>query len=175
MSDKLTDNGKKGRSSKRSDPRALARFLQELSWLLAAYEDLDFRALQQQIEAGAFRRNENVAKHGSQSTPPVGFLVGALPDLFTDEVLFPANEDIADFAQQALGVIIPRWSKKSKYELIGHVVCHTSVADSERLKRVVAALEKITQNREHASMLINQRKSRGITWNELIQKLLSEP
>jgi hypothetical protein len=165
---------KRKRPARRSDPRALQRFLQELSWLLASYEDLDFRALQQQVERAEPRRPRSLFDHAGDQSSAAAFLVGTLPDLFQDEAVFPSDEDIADFAQHALGVIIPRWSKKSKYEIIGHVVCHTSVADETRLRRVVGALERLTHDRERASNLITENKAQGMTWNELIQKLIRD-
>src|SRR5579875_3472591 len=104
------DPGRRKRPLKRSDPRALRRFVQELSWLLATYEDLDFRALSDVVERGPGPRSASLFERLPNQGAAAAFLVGALPELFTDENLFPANEDIADFAENALGVIIPRWS-----------------------------------------------------------------
>lgn len=161
------------RPSRRSDPRTLMQFVKELSWTLSTYSDLDFDALGEFAERSDLR-NHHQSKFLSrlqQRPSSVTALVGCLPDLFTDETLFPLNEDIAEFAESALGVVIPRWSKKSKYEIIGHVVCHTSVADERRLDQVLEAMNRITQNREAARLLIHENKKRGMTWNELIQKL----
>jgi len=150
--------------------------VEELSWLLGTYEDLDFRALRHLLEQDELHRSASLFDAGGRSnrSSAATSLVGVLPDLFIDESLFPTNEDIADFAQNALGVVIPRWSKKSKYEIIGHVVCHTSVADKDRLGKVVDALRRIAGDREGASKLITENKRQGMTWNELIQKLIKE-
>lgn len=161
---------KRKRPTRRSDPRTLKRFVQEFTWLLSSYEDLDFKALSSLIERVDDRRLPSFVPEPEQASPAAS-LVGSLPDLFTDEALFPSNEDIADFAAHALGVVIPRWSKKSKYEIIGHVVCHTSVAGEQRLAQVVEAMERITANREKAREMISKNKERGMTWNELIQQL----
>lgn len=161
---------KRKRPTRRSDPRTLKRFVQEFTWLLSTYDDLDFKALSDLIERVDDRRVPSFVPEPGQASPAAS-LVGSLPDLFTDEALFPSNEDIADFANHALGVVIPRWSKKSKYEIIGHVVCHTSVAGEQRLAQVVEAMERITANRERAREMISKNKERGMTWNELIQQL----
>lgn len=172
MSEAGTPRRKK--PSKRTDPKAFRRFLQEFSWLMSTYDDLDFRALGEVSEVIGSVHSPSFLSSRTDRPAAAAMLVGSLPDLFTDETLFPTNEDIADFARFALGVVIPRWSKKSKYEIIGHVVCHTSVAGEERLAQVVEAMRKITDNREHARALISRNKERGLTWNELIQQLNSE-
>jgi hypothetical protein len=150
------------------------QFVRELSWTLSTYSDLDFKALGELSERLEFRNQPTFLSRLTERPSSIAALVGCLPDLFTDETLFPSNEDIADFAESALGVFIPRWSKKSKYEIIGHIVCHTSVAEKARLERVVEAMTRITENREAASAMINDNKSRGMTWNELIQRLNEE-
>lgn len=163
---------KRKRSAKRSDPRILMQFVKELSWTLSTYSDLDFNALGELAERVDTRSSPiGFLTRLPERPSSVASLVGCLPDLFTDETLFPSNEDIADFAESALGVLIPRWSKKSKYEIIGHIVCHTSVADEARLGRVVEAMTRMTENREAARAMINENKRRGMTWNELIQRL----
>jgi hypothetical protein len=169
------DTGRRRKSGRRSDPQLVRRFLQELSWLLSNYSDLDYSSigeLSQRFDATTPPPSILTNEHAQ--TPAANSLVGILPDLFTDETLFPSNEDIASFAKDALGVVIPRWSKKSKYEIIGHVVCHTSMAVDERLARVVDALNKVTKNREAASRMIHESKAKGISWNELIQQLIRE-
>jgi len=172
MSDDQT--AKRKRPAKRSDPRALMQFVKELSWTLSTYSDLDFKALGELAERADFRHQPAFLSRLPARPSSVAALVGCLPDLFTDETLFPSNEDIADFAESALGVLIPRWSKKSKYEIIGHIVCHTSVADEARLGRVVEAMARMTENREAARVMIHDNKRRGMTWNELIQRLNEE-
>jgi hypothetical protein len=113
----------KKRSSRRDVGRVL-RFLEELSWLLDTYNDLDFRALGDlrntmvHLQPSSINRLERYVPHN----PNIMYLVGTLPELFTDTTLFPSNEDIAEFATVALHVEIPRWHKKSKFELERHPI-----------------------------------------------------
>ncbi len=163
--------------SKRKDELRAFKFVEELSWLLNTYSDLDFRTLSE------FRKMRNELAHSTPTSferyvprnPNVFFLVGTLPGLFTDENLFPTNEDLADFAATALGVQIPRWSKKSKFELIGHIVCHTSELDDSRVERLVVALAKIVSGDKNARSIVGGRKKAGLSWNEIIQRLTDEP
>lgn len=164
-----------GRRPKRSDPRALARFLQELSWLLNSYADLDFRALENLAFAPPPVAAPTPRKRRSKSTPPranVEALVGVLPGLFTDERIFPTNEDIAEFATTALDVKIPRWQKKSKFELIGHIVCNTKELKEEELASLVSALN-IVSGEDSARAAVGEQRQNGLSWNEVIQKLVS--
>lgn len=164
------------RNLKRSDPRALARFVEELSWLLQSYEDLDFRAL------GSFsdqliavqRTASNLRSHSATRAPTTQLLVGVLPGLLTDESLFPTNEDVIEFSGTALGITIPRWHKKSKFELIGHIVCSTEQADPMRLQQLVRALGDIMSDRGETRRNLEAQRKSGLSWNEVIQRLLNE-
>lgn len=163
------------RAPKRSDPRALGRFLQELSWLLNSYSDLDFKAL----EGLALQPTPVVANTSKRKGERLGTktnvhtLVGVLPGLFVDERLFPTNEDISEFAVSALGVHIPRWQKKSKFELIGHIVCTANALEEEQVASLVDALSRIT-GEDTARLKIEGQRQRGLSWNEVIQGLLAE-
>lgn len=157
------------RSDKTKDPRTVAKFLQELSWLLDSYSHVDFRALS---EAGnrPIQANLGFGRHVSKN-PNIHFLVGALPIIFSDELYFPMNEDIAEFASEALRLPIPRWEKRSRYELIGLIVCETAKSNDERLTRLVNALERITSEDPNAKALLQTRKANSLSWNEVIQRL----
>lgn len=163
------------RRRKRSDPRVFRRFLTELSWLLSSYESLDFRSLPEMMES--IDTNQRLPlfsqRLSTNTNSSAAALVGILPNALSDEAIFPTNEDIADFAQHALGVVIPRWSKKSKYEIIGHIVCHANNAGEDRISHVVNVLESILKNKEEASKIISENKAKGLSWNEFIQELIN--
>lgn len=157
---------------KKSDPRTLRRFVEELSWLLSTFEDLDYRAL------GNFATDSMMPKQSAGSSAKNRkseqiALLGQLPSLFMDEDLFPGNEDIAEFANFGLGIDIPRWHKKSKYELIGHVVCNANFLDSRRLKQLVAAVGKLQDSKSHTRSLVQSQRRSGLSWNEVIQNMLN--
>lgn len=171
----MTDQDKK--TSRRADSKnskKAERFLEELSWLLASYPALDLNAL-----SGMLSRN----LRGSAATAAVGgyasanpnkqFLVGALPRVFMDESLFPTNEDIAQFADSVMELQIPRYAKKSKYEIIGHVVCETDRLNDTRLAKLVSALAALADGDDGTKHLIRQRKEQKFGWNAIIQELAS--
>jgi len=158
---------------RRSDARTLNKFLQELSWLLNSYSDLDFKALESLAKSPPPAAVP--AKRKSARSPAkkqnVEALVGVLPGLFVDERLFPSNVDISEFAFTALGIAIPRWSKKSKFELIGHIVCTTNALDDFAVASLVEALTRIT-GEDKARMRIENQRQQGLSWNEVIQNIL---
>lgn len=170
-----SENSRIRRPGKRSDPRTLARFVEELSWLLSSYDELDFKALGDLSSslASTSRKRPGMISRTSRSET-VQMLVGVLPSFFIDLELFPSNEDIIEFSQLALGINIPRWQKKSKYELIGHIVCHTDQASPERLSRLIAALEDALDERGSARLRMTRERKSGRSWNEVIQSMLRD-
>lgn len=159
------------KAPRRSDPRTLRRFIEEMSWLLNSFEDIDFKALAALASEPPIN---NSSRSGSKnrSTETINFL-GRLPALFMDETLFPSNEDIVEFANHALNIEIPRWHKKSKYELIGHVVCNANLLNAQRLSKLSTAVEKIQDEISVTRDLVQIQRKSGISWNEVIQNMLS--
>lgn len=160
------------RPTKRSDPRALRRFVEELSWLLTTFDDLDFRALSTLVSEGGLIKQPrgNTAKSRKDETAN---LLGRLPSLFMDEALFPSNEDIVEFARHALEIDMPRWHKKSKYELIGNVVCNANLLDVGRLRQLISAVERLQDSKGDARDFVTSQRKMGLSWNEVIQSMLA--
>lgn len=159
--------------SKRSDPKVIARFVEELSWLLSSYDDLDFLAVGKEFSHSQMLRNRSAHLVSRADRPQTTImLVGVLPSLFVDTKLFPTNEDVVEFARAAMGIDIPRWSKKSKDELIGHIVCHANTAPEEMLDALVMALERILDDKSSARKQVENQRRSGLSWNEVIQQLV---
>jgi len=167
-----TDNPHRRRSARRPDEHAAARFVEELSWLLSSYSELDFKALQKLRVDRQMGQTPEPFQRYAPKNPNVVYLVGTLPALFMDEALFPTNEDIAEFSANALQIQIPRWQKKAKFELVGHIVCHAVNLDDRQLTSLVRALKQIVDGEDEARQLLKSRKEHGMTWNEVIQSLL---
>lgn len=164
------------RSAKRSEPRTLLKFVEELSWLLSSYEDLDFKALGNLGAdiSNSQRAASNLKNHSSQTrTPTSQLLVGTLPGLLRDESLFPTNEDIVEFSFMTLGIAITRWQKRSKYELIGQIVCHADTASQEKLDGLVRILNNIMSDKGETKRDLQAQRRSGLSWNEVIQRLLN--
>jgi len=148
-------------------------FIEELSWLLDSkrklkLSDIPF-ILRKQLQT-----NDTVvgaAKKYASPNPNIHYLIGVLPRLFQDKNIFPKNDDIASFANDVLGVDITRVDKRSKYELIGMVVCECNQLDDAKLEEMVDALALITGSAEKIKRLTAERKNTGFSWNETIRKL----
>lgn len=167
-------NGRPKGAAKRRDPRALLRFTQELSWLLTTYKDLDFRELSDLTEdllANA-RLSHSVHLRSFRRPPTIQLLVGVLPNLLTDEKLFPTNEDIVEFSRAALGIVVPRWQKISKIEIIGHIVCSADSANPQGIARLVEALDGMIDDERDVRKKLRESRNSGMSWNEVIQRLL---
>jgi hypothetical protein len=155
------------------DNRKLFMFLEELSWLLSSYSDLNLKTAVRDIRNRLFHEFDAASAVGSYASPNPNkqFLVGVLPRVLNDEALFPTNEDISEFALSVMKVRIPRYHKKSKYELIGHIVCQTNELDERGLSKLVHALAVLTGGDEKVRKLIKQRKDQNFGWNAIIQEL----
>lgn len=113
-----------------------------------------------------------VAQGYRSADPNKHFLIGVLPRLFQDRDLFPQNEDIADFADNALHLKMSRTEKRSRYEIIGKVVCETDLLDEKQLTGLVTALEQLVGNKDKLAQMIEKKKTGSFSWNETIQELL---
>lgn len=158
------------RTEKTRDPRAAARFIEELSWLLQSYSNLDFRVLEQGVTFGT---KAGVSSSASKNQN-IHYLVGTLPIIFNNPRYFPTNEDIVEFANMALRLDIARWEKRSRYELIGLIVCETARIDDQGLGQLVEALTRVTAEDPGAEAIIASRKQNSMNWNDLIQLLTTQ-
>jgi len=173
MSDLAT---KRTAASKNRDIQRVRSFLEELGWLVTSYSNVDLKlAADLLIERSGPGHSAASAAVGdyASSNPNKHFLVGALPRVLTDETLFPTNEDIAQFARSVMDLAILRYEKKSKYEIIGHIVCETDRLDDRKLAKLVSALAMLTEGDDGTRSLIRQRKAQNFGWNEIIQELAS--
>lgn len=148
-------------------------FIEELSWLLDSKRklklgDIPF-ILRNQLQTQS--SVVGAAKKYASPNPNIHYLIGVLPRLFQDKNIFPKNEDIASFANDVLGVDITRIDKRSKYELIGMIVCKCNELDDAKLEEMVDALALITGSIEKIKRLTEERKTTGFSWNETIRKL----
>lgn len=171
MSDPSTTPSK--RRLRRTDDATLIRFVEELGWLLEAYKDVDFSTLPKIMHVQRENRNRSAHLRSlSNQSDLATTLVGVLPTFFMDRKLFPQNEDLVEFAEQALGISMPRWDKKSKNELIGHIVCHTNKAPQKKLDTITRAIEDLVDENSDTRRRIEDQRRSGISWNEVIQSLI---
>jgi len=169
----MLEEKKNSTRSKGRAERQLMRFLEEFSWLLSSYSSADFKLFPKVLsKKWTSIENGQIVNYVSDN-PNIHFLTGALPGIFTDEKLFSTNEEIAEFSDMALGIRIPRWSKISKYEIIGHIVCSIQGLDDTRLIRLVKALNKVLAGDRRAQKLVSRERTKKRDWNLIIQELTS--
>lgn len=114
----------------------------------------------------------SVERTYKSGNPNKHFLIGVLPRLFQDRALFPQNEDIADFANAALRLEMSRAEKRSRYEIIGKVVCETDSLDDTELTQLVQVLEKLVEDKDKLAQMAERKRAGSFSWNETLQDLL---
>ena len=125
------------------------------------------------INASETQSNSAVAKSYESNDPNKRFLIGALPRLLLDLDMFPTNDDIVEFAAEALHLkMTPTAKKRARYELIGKIVCETDTLDENQLTDLVRALENLVGNKYQLAVMLEKKKSGSFSWNETIQELL---
>lgn len=146
-------------------------FIEELGWFFDSKRVNQLRNLPDLLRECINTEMNLVAGQFVSPDPNKHFLIGVLPRLFQDKNLFPTNEDIADFAVTVLKLKVNRSEKRSKYELIGLIVCETNNLDEMNLSKLVAALSLLTGNDNRMKKIIEARKSNSFSWNEIITEL----
>jgi hypothetical protein len=156
-----------------TDARRFLLFLEELGWLLSSYPDVNISSGLKALRGSVMPEEAAQAAVGGyvSSNPNKQFIVGVLPRILMDEVLFPSNEDIAQFSAAVLGVQIPWSGKKSKFDLIGRIVCKTNDLDDDALSRLVQALSVLAERDDRVRKFVKERKEQNFGWNAIIQEL----
>lgn len=153
-------------------------FIEELSWILSSnkYSKLNLKEFANYLRNDFVNRKEqnDINKIYSVS-PNKEFLVGILPKLFQDLSIFFKNEDIADFTSEVLKIKISRVEKRSRYELIGLVVCEVSELDDNSLAELVKTLSQIIRDEGKLKIIAKEKKNKltGFSWNKTIRRLTS--
>lgn len=171
----VTKANKSANPTSRDSAVKVTRFLEELSWLFQSHQDLDVKAISKALSDAASQRT---VKQGFSSfaslNQNIHFLVGILPLVLRDESIFSTNGAIADFAISALGMNMTRWEKKSRFELIGEIVCNTIDLDDGALTKLVEALSVLANGDAIARKIVKEAQSSSRGWNEIIQTLIAE-
>lgn len=121
----------------------------------------------------AGNRSSAVARTYQSADPNKHFLIGALPRLLLDRKLFQANEDIVDFAENALNLDM-RVEKRARFEIIGKIVCEIDTLDEKKLTDLVRALEKLVGDEKTIADMVKRKESGSFSWNETLQELLKQ-
>lgn len=151
-------------------------FIEELSWLFESRRRLNLSGISDVLRKRLLPASKVLDSSAAyvSPNPNIHYLIGILPRLFQDENLFLKNEEIAEFAKEVLGIEISRVEKRSKYELIGLIVCQTNELNDEKLDEMVRSLSHIAGNNDKLNLMASEKESTGFSWNEAIRKLATQ-
>ncbi|WP_347159413.1 hypothetical protein [Pontibacter chitinilyticus] len=147
-------------------------FVEELYWLLDAKKNVDLKEMPGLLRSLLDQDSPNILDNKYESANQnKNYLIGVLPNLFQDLDLFKTNLDLSDFAEHVLKISVTRAEKRSKYELIGLIICEVTRLNDSDLTNLVSALYKITGSKEKFKQFKEAKKSANFSWNEAIQEL----
>ena len=146
-------------------------FIEELSWLINSKNTLDLKEIPALLRSLTIENTSGIAKKYSSKNQNKNALVGVLPNLFLDTELFAVNADIAEFSKTILKIEIPRFDKKSRFEIIGLIVCEVPKLNDNDLEVLVNAIEKLTGDIDKLKKLRAEKQKANFSWNQTIQEL----
>ncbi|MFZ6846033.1 hypothetical protein [Undibacterium sp. RuTC16W] len=158
-------------------------FIEELFWLLdskqthSSLQDLreflvDVRYEVNQENKLQSRKLETATNSFRSSDPNKHLLIGILPNLFQNLDIFPTNKDIAEFTHEVLDVLVSRFEKRSRYELIGLVICKINEFEQNRIYDLVSKLTAIVESDSNIERIANEkRENKYFSWNDTIKRL----
>lgn len=155
----------------------LLNFMDEFAWLSSKYKASDIKNFRNILLENIDERNMRAHStrkfddYSDKSTSK-NYLIGVLPKFFQDKDLFEKNSDLAEFAE-CIGVYLPRYDKKSRYEMIGTIICTISEMNEMHLNQFVNAINKLVSDEMLMIDLKNYKYSKGsaYSWNEIIRQL----
>lgn len=142
-------------------------FIEELNWLVESKSSNSIKELLNLLQK--IVNSQDIISE--QSVSNISALVGCLPNLFLDLDLFKTNADIAEFADAVLKIKISRFEKKSRFEIIGIVVCEVPKLKESELTSLVIALNELTNNSDELKRVKQNKIGNNFSWNETIQYL----
>jgi hypothetical protein len=148
-------------------------FLEDFIWLIESKRNFKFNDVPAMLRdfINDADNNTPVEKKYISTNPNIHFLIGVLPRLFKDKSLFPVNSSIIQFANEVLEIDVTSNAKRSRYELIGHIVCETDSLSDAKLEKLVHALSQITGDEEKLTKVKEAQINTNFSWNETIQTL----
>jgi len=157
-------------SNKKKVQQAI-NFIEELSWLVNSKNVPDLKEIPNLIRSVISDNTSNIARKYSSKNQNKNSLVGVLPNLFLDLELFKSNGDIADFSLSVLKIEIPRFEKRSRFEIIGLIVCEVFSLEDKELEVLVNAIEELTGDNDKLKKVKAEKQKANFSWNQTIQKL----
>ncbi|QDW21664.1 hypothetical protein [Flavobacterium sp. KBS0721] len=99
-------------------------------------------------------------------------LIGLLPNFLQDQELFKSNKDLVDFGENILKIKITRSEKRTRYELIGLIICDIRNLNDFELEKLVDALISLSNSEERLiDIKIKKNSNANFSWNDAIFEL----
>lgn len=160
--------------SRRKKLNQAINFFEELSWLFDSKKNIDYKEatflLRNLLESNS---SISITDRFTSPNPNKNYLIGILPNLFQDSELFKTNVDLAEFAESILKISINRPEKRSRYELIGLIVCEVTNLNETDLTSLVESLAKLAGSNEKLKQIKEAKKQANFSWNDAIKTLSS--
>lgn len=153
----------------------LFNLMEEFSWIISKYKTIDFKQIQSNLISLVQEEEKssltNFQRYRDQDANK-NYLIGVLPKFFQDKELFEKNSDLSDFAE-CLDIHLRNPEKKSRYEIIGTILCVLSEMDEKYLEKFVRAIELMLVNENLLNNIKHMKSIRSETysWNEVIKAL----
>lgn len=171
----MTPNSKISKS-RIDDMKILSSFLIDLSKLLKKHADINVEDLS--LLSSLLHDNlselsnpaKNLTNRYADNNKSKTSLVGVMPKLLQDETIFPKNEDLSKFALEIFGIVVTRYEKRSRYELIGFIVTGVLKLDEREVERLVDSIMRLIDNEATKKQLISKRETKGFSWFEYISE-----
>lgn len=142
-------------------------FIEDLCWLLDSQKSINYSEILKILSE--IKRNKN-----NLLVPSTNELIGILPQLLTDKTLFTTNKSLAQFSDEILGIEILNWHKRSRYEMIGVIIC--KVQESPQIASGISTyvLTNILQNKEKIRKYQKEKEKENaqFLWNDAIHKIV---
>ena len=158
----------------KKDIHELFNFMEELSWIMSRYNSIDIKNRKDDLYKYLIEKNDfstsfdNLTRYKHENSNK-NYLVGTLPKFFQDREIFEKNSDLSDFGD-FLGIRLKNPDKKSRYEIIGAMLCAISEMDENSLDKLVNAIDKIMHD-EKILAKIKSDKTEKYDWNSVIRSL----
>lgn len=158
----------------KKEVKDLVNLVEEFSWLISKYKTTDFKNLKYSLLESTVDNSHtlsmNIDRYADKNLSK-NYLIGVLPKFFQDKELFEKNNDLADFAA-CLGIHLRYPEKKSRYEIIGTIICVLSEMDELHLSKFVRAIDLLTKDERLLNdVKMMKRYSTTYDWNDLIRSL----
>ncbi|OUO76953.1 hypothetical protein B5F53_15375 [Blautia sp. An249] len=158
---------KQERNKSKKDFNKAVSFIEDLCWLLDSQKNTNYSEVLKTISD----LKEQSVKAIEPSTDD---LIGILPQLLTDKALFTTNKSLAQFSDEILGIEILNWHKRSRYEMIGVIIC--KVQESPTIATGISkyVLTNIMLNKEQIREYQKEieKSNNQFLWNEAIHKIV---